>query len=134
MQSNQTDAFTMIMRVIQCVSVDQVWFLIHSNIVSRYDLEIPHSQTADKTRSIVRKSHTAITRRQKDKQSKATSSLFPIEMIGLDPQEMANTSRTSLVSVTCLMSLSDHGPSLVAFRNGPLLLLFPHLWYWGRLH
>ena len=33
------------------------------------------------THIIVRKSHTTITRHQKDKQSKATSSLFPIEMI-----------------------------------------------------
>ena len=30
---------------------------------------------------MVRKSHTTIKRRQEDKQSKATSSLFPIEMI-----------------------------------------------------
>ena len=29
----------------------------------------------------MRKSHTTITRHQEDKQSKATSSLFPIEMI-----------------------------------------------------
>ena len=49
---------------------------------SEYDQEIPQSQTADKqTRGIVRKSHTTITRHQEDKQSKATSSLFPIEMI-----------------------------------------------------
>ena len=33
------------------------------------------------TRGIVRKSHTTITRHQEDKQSEATSSLFPIEMI-----------------------------------------------------
>ena len=33
------------------------------------------------TRGIVRKSHTTITRHQEDTQSKATSSLFPIEMI-----------------------------------------------------
>ena len=33
------------------------------------------------THVIVRKSHTAITRHQEDIQSKATSSLFPIEMI-----------------------------------------------------
>ena len=33
------------------------------------------------TCGIVRKSHTAITTHQEDKQSKATSSLFPIDMI-----------------------------------------------------
>ena len=33
------------------------------------------------TRGIVRNSHTTITRLQKDKQSKTTSSLFPIEII-----------------------------------------------------
>ena len=44
---------------------------------SEYDQEIPQSQT----RGIVRKSHKTITRHQEDKQSKATSSLFPIEMI-----------------------------------------------------
>ena len=33
------------------------------------------------THGIVRKSHTAITRRQENKQSKVTSSIFPIEMI-----------------------------------------------------
>ena len=45
-------------------------------IVSEYDQK-PHSQTND----TARKSHTTITRHQEDKQSKATSSLFPIKMI-----------------------------------------------------
>ena len=34
-----------------------------------------------KNRGRVRKSHTTISRHQEDKQSKATSSLFPIEII-----------------------------------------------------
>ena len=41
-----------------------------------------HSRkTAEKPHDIVRKSHTTITRHQKDKQSKAISSLIPIEML-----------------------------------------------------
>ena len=50
-------------------------------IVIEYDQEIPHSQTAYKAHSIVRMSHTTITRHHEEKQSKETSSLFPIEMI-----------------------------------------------------
>ena len=52
-----------------------------SKIVIEYGQEIPQPQTADKPRGIMRKSHTTITRHQEDKQSKATSSLFPIKMI-----------------------------------------------------
>ena len=51
-------------------------------IVSEYDQEKTHHKLQTQlTRGIVRKSHTSITRHQEDKQSKATSSLFPIWMI-----------------------------------------------------
>ena len=54
-------------------------------IVSEYnDQEIHECTTITNcrhTRGIMRKSHTTITRHQEGKQSKATSSLFPIEMI-----------------------------------------------------
>ena len=49
--------------------------------MSEYDQEMPQSQPADKTRATAGKSHTTNTRHQKDKLSKATSSLFPIKMI-----------------------------------------------------
>ena len=52
-----------------------------TRIVSEYDQEISQSQTADKPLGIMRKSHITITRHRKDKQSKVTSSLFPVEMI-----------------------------------------------------
>ena len=45
---------------------------------SDYDQEIPQSHTADQS---TRKSRKMVTRNQEDKQSKATSSLFPIKMI-----------------------------------------------------
>ena len=45
--------------------------------ISEYDQEISQSQT----HGTARKSHTANTRHQEDKLSKATSSLFPIKMI-----------------------------------------------------
>ena len=45
-------------------------------VCSKYDQEIPQSQTADK-----RVASWGRARHQEDKQSKATSSLFPIEMI-----------------------------------------------------
>ena len=50
-------------------------------IVCEYDQEIPQISKCRQTRGIVRKSHTTITRHQEDKQSEATSSLFPIKMI-----------------------------------------------------
>ena len=52
-----------------------------THTLNEYDQEIPQSQNADKPRGIVGKSHTTITRHQEDKQSKATSSLCPNEMI-----------------------------------------------------
>ena len=53
-----------------------------TKIVSEYDQEIPQSITnCRQTRGIVSKNHTTITRHQEDKQSKAASSLFPVEMI-----------------------------------------------------
>ena len=52
-----------------------------THTLNEYDQEIPQSQTADKPGGIVEKSHTTITRHQEDKQSKATSSLCPNEMI-----------------------------------------------------
>ena len=51
------------------------FYTTYIRILSEYDQVTAQSQT----RGIVRKSHTTITRHQKDKQSKATSSLFPIE-------------------------------------------------------
>ena len=49
-----------------------------AKIVSEYDQEIPQSQTADNW-----KSRSTTTRHQEDKLSKATSSLFPINMIAI---------------------------------------------------
>ena len=40
-----------------------------------------HSKNCRQTRGTARKSHTTTTRHQEDKQSKATSSLFPIKII-----------------------------------------------------
>ena len=48
-----------------------------TKIVSEYNQEIPQSQT----HGTARKTHTTTTRHREDKLSKATSSLFPIEMI-----------------------------------------------------
>ena len=56
---------------------------IHSctaETVSENDQEIPQSRTADKPQA-PQGSHTTITRYQKDKQSRATSSVFPVKMI-----------------------------------------------------
>ena len=50
--------------------------LTHLKIVSEYDQEITQSQTAVKPMAF-----TTIMRYKEDKQSKTTSSLFPIEMI-----------------------------------------------------
>ena len=55
--------------VVNCEKEPSIY--LKYKIVSEYDQEIPQSQTAD----------TTITRNHEDKQSKATSSLFPIEMI-----------------------------------------------------
>ena len=52
-----------------------------TDIVSEYDQEIPQSLTENKPMAPRRKSHTTITRHQEDKLSKATSFLFPINMI-----------------------------------------------------
>ena len=40
-----------------------------------------HNQNCRQTHGVVRKNHTTITRHEKDKQGKTTSSLFPIKMI-----------------------------------------------------
>ena len=53
---------------------------LSTKIVSEYDQKIPQSQTADKSMALRGRDKT-IPRHQEDKQSKATSSLFPIEMI-----------------------------------------------------
>ena len=57
-----------------------IWYWSVSKIVIEYDREIPQSQTLDKPvapQGIA----TTITRHHEDKQSKATSLLFPIKMI-----------------------------------------------------
>ena len=64
---------------------------------SEYDQEIPQSQTADKlqkTRGIVRKSHTTITRHLEDKKSKSTNSLFPLHMIAKLEWTQSNAQQT----------------------------------------
>ena len=61
--------------------------------VSEYDKEIPQSQTEDKPHGIVQKSHTTIMRHQEDKQSKATISLFPMEMIAKLERTQSNAQR-----------------------------------------
>ena len=69
-----------------------------TKIVSEYDQKIPRQ-----TRGIVRKSHTTITRHQEDKQRKATSSLFPIEMIA----KLEWTQRDLLVLLHGAISLPE---------------------------
>ena len=59
--------------------------------VSDNDQEIPQSQNCRQTRGVARKSHTTVTRHQEDNQSKATSSLFPIEMIEKPEWTQSNT-------------------------------------------
>ena len=63
-------------------------FYLNSNLAfhngyknSEYDQEMPPSQTADNPMVPWEKSHITITRYQEDILSKATISLFPIEMI-----------------------------------------------------
>ena len=48
---------------------------------SKYDQEIPQSQTAGKPVAPRGKSHDKVTRHQEDKLSKATGSLFPFKII-----------------------------------------------------
>ena len=54
---------------------------LYMNIEYRKWVWSKNTTNCRQTRGIVRKSHTTITRHQEDKQSKATSSLFPIKMI-----------------------------------------------------
>ena len=51
-----------------------------SKIVSKYDQEIPQSQTAEYPVAL---RGSSITRHQEDKLSKATSSFFPIKIIAI---------------------------------------------------
>ena len=68
------------------------------------------------TRDIVRKSHTTIKRQQEYKQSKATSSLFPIEMI-------AKLERTHASIRNGRITSADHNLDMTVYRyNVPPLL------------
>ena len=115
------------MRVIKRASVDQVWYLIHSNIVSEYDQEISHSQTTDKPVSSWGRDTQKSRDARKSNKAKQPALSSPLRWLDWTRRRWRNTSRTSLVSMTSLMSLSDHGLSLVAFKEGPLLLLFLRL-------
>ena len=57
------------------------------------------------SRGIVRKSHTTIARHQEDKQSKATSSLFPIEMI--DTAKLCTIAKVS--EIHCILKYIFYG-------------------------
>ena len=53
-----------------------------------------HNHKQQKNHGTVMKSHTPITRHQKDKQNKATSSLFPIKIIAKLERTQNNTHKT----------------------------------------
>ena len=101
---------------------------------SEYDQKITNCR---QIRGITRMSHTTITKHQEDKQSKATSSLFPIKMIAKWTQSYAQQNIEQLqnptIGVTINIEINNNRTTALeraaakATRGLKFILLVPNL-------